>query len=108
MRKYETPEIDLACNPVWLKDAKTVLVTLISTGGTWLKTFSTKDGTLKVNKDLGHMILRVTQEDTAQAPDNTIACGMVNVLTESGARFSSDPFKIPIMWNAFDEVIEDV
>lgn len=107
MRKFETPEIDLVCNPVWLKDAKTVLVTLISTGGTWLKTFSTKDGTLKIDKETGHMVLTVTQEDTAQAPENTIAHGMVNVLTEAGARFSSDPFKIPIMWNAYDEVIEN-
>lgn len=105
MRKYETPEIDLQIEPTYLEHAQKVVVSL--TAGTWRKDYKSEDGTATVVKT-GHVFIKPTQEDTGsiEVPANTMVKVQVSILNESGARLVSDEAKIPLLWTAYDEVIE--
>lgn len=103
MRKYETPEIDLVMDPAYLEHAQKVVVSLVA--DSWRKDYSTKDGTATVVKT-GHVYIQPKQEDTGDAPANTMVAVQVSILNESGARIVSDVARIPLLWTAYDEVIE--
>lgn len=105
MRKFETPLIELLTDSKWIDNYKTIVVTLTDTKGTWEKSFSTTDGSVEVTKATGSIVIKPAQADTADAPENTMVIAQVNVLTESGARYASDPAKFPLLWNSYDEVM---
>lgn len=105
MRKFETPLIELLTDSKWIGDYKTIVVTLTDTKGTWRKSFSTTDGTIEVTKSTGSIIIKPAQADTADAPEDTMVIAQVNVLTKSGARYTSDPAKFPLLWNSYEEVM---
>lgn len=103
MRKYETPEIDLVMDSQYLEHAQKVVVTLVA--DSWRKDYSTADGTATIVKT-GHVYIQPKQDDTEEAPANTMVNVQVSILNESGARIVSDVARIPLLWTAYDEVME--
>ena len=103
MKRFETPKIELLCNPDLLTDCADVVVTFIA--DTWERHYKLTEGGLTIDADNGAIILQLEQEDTLEAPENCYARGQVSIKYSDGKRIVSDPFTLPIQWTAYDAII---